>query len=132
MWIEFHDNVRTHPKTEKLAAILDIPVYAAGGLLAFLWAWAVDKAEKDGNISAFRVTHIARICRWDRSPEELLSALTESGFLDGSYDSETLCIHNWNEYAGKLHKKRELAAQRQRNHRTRERIDSNGDSNALQ
>lgn len=116
MWCQFDAAVGDHAKTHALAEKLNIPVYAAAGLLALLWAWAVSAAP-DGNLSPFRARYIERTCKWDGANGALIEALRESGFLDGSYDDDTLRLHDWELYGGKLLRNREEAAKRKQKSR---------------
>ena len=121
MWVEYHDSVKDHPKTKALAERLSIPVYAACGLLANLWAWAVDGAKEDGRIDHYREKHIEQVCRWDGEPGILIVALQSSGFLDGSYDDDSLRIHDWPEYGAKLMERRAKDAARKQRNREKEK-----------
>ena len=106
MWVEFHDDVAEHPKTEHLAQTLGVPLYAAGGILAFLWAWAITRADATGNISDFTDRAIARACKWDGTPSALVEALTSCGFIDGDRDNDDMRLHDWEEYSAKLQERR--------------------------
>ena len=99
-WIEVHENVREHPKTYALAEALKIDQYAAGGLLMFLWTWALSNAQ-DGDLSKFPETAIARACFWTKKAGDLVRALCAAGWLD-----DDMHIHDWAEYAGRLITKR--------------------------
>jgi len=45
-WIESNQEVGRHPKTKKLARLLDISVVTAVGHLHYLWWWALDFAQE--------------------------------------------------------------------------------------
>lgn len=126
MWIEFHDSVSEHEKTIALAQELGITRYAAGGLLAFLWSWAVTHAEMDGSIEDYTHIAISKRCHWDGEPAMLIAALQKTGFLDG------MKIHNWARYAGKLIERRKKDRLRKQRHKTESPMEySVGNSNGL-
>lgn len=135
MWARFHHEVSKHPKTKALAETLNIPLCAACGLLACLWSWAVENADADGNISGTRDKRIERECCWNGEQGALIPALLESGWLDGSYDNDSLCIHDWMENGGaSLQQSREKSAERQRRLRERKsmsRVTVTRDCNAV-
>jgi len=111
-WIESHQELERHPKTKRLARLLDIPLPHAIGILHCLWWWAMDYAQ-DGDLSRFDPDDIADACHWP-GETELLRALIEAGFVD-----EDLYIHDWHEYAGRLIEKREQNKERKRKSRAR-------------
>lgn len=106
MWVEFHDSVADNPKTERLARGLGVPLYAAGGILAYLWSWAITRADAIGNISDFTDKAIAKACRWDGKPSVLVEALTSCGFIDGDRDNDDMRLHDWEKYSAKLQERR--------------------------
>lgn len=114
-WIELHQSVATHAKTITLCDLLDMPEYAAVGLLSCLWLWAVDNAPEGVLPDVPR--RIARAIRWDKQPDDLIDALITAGFLDRT--DEGLIIHDWHDYAGKLIDQRQANAERQKNWRDR-------------
>ncbi len=95
-WIESHQGLGQHPKTLKLARLLNISKAAAVGHLHYLWWWCVDYAE-DGNLALFDPSDIATAGAWEDDPNVFKIALIDAGFLD-----ENLTIHDWMEYAGRL------------------------------
>lgn len=112
-WIEVHDTLREHHKTYALSDELNVPLYAAVGLVVSLWTWALNNSE-NGDLSKYPSNAIARACAWDKKPEKLIEVLKSSGFLD-----ENMCLHDWQDYAGKLLDKREANARRNREARER-------------
>ncbi|MBQ9211125.1 MAG: DnaD domain protein [Clostridia bacterium] len=95
-WISVYDTLREHPKTYDLADKLKIEQYAAGGIVVFLWTWALINAP-DGDLTKFPDGAIARACFWDKKPKMLMDALSECGWLDPPG-----LIHDWGVYAGAL------------------------------
>jgi hypothetical protein len=117
MWIELHQSLRTHPKTLKLARLLSIEPYAAGGLVSFLWLWMLDYA-KDGDLTPYEIEDIATASGWPGDAQTLVDALVgcgmkgKPGFLvvvDGGH-----LVHDWHDYAGKLVEKRKADVERKR------------------
>lgn len=95
-WIESHQALKDHPKTEVLAYALDVRPAEAIGLLHCLWWWALDYAP-NGDLSNFDPRVIAKAATWHSDPMVFVAALLNSGFLD---DGPT--IHDWMDYAGRL------------------------------
>jgi hypothetical protein len=115
-WIESHQDLLHHPKTQKLARILCVSRVTAIGHLHCLWWWAVDYAE-DGELSQFDALDIAIGGEWEGEPQEFLDALIFVGFVDCYEDSRW--IHNWDKYFGRLLEQRQANARRQREWRER-------------
>lgn len=113
MWIESHQELGSHPKTQKLARILGLSKPTVVGHLQYLWWWATDYAQ-DGDLSRFDSLDIAIGAEWEGNPDLFLDALIRAGFVDGG---EGLCIHDWHDYAGKLIERREKNAARMRDAR---------------
>lgn len=95
-WIESHQELAAHPKTRKLARLLDVSIPTAIGHLHCLWWWALDYAQ-DGDISRHEPEDIAIAALWEGDPGLLLTALRAARFID-----DGRCLHDWDDYAGKL------------------------------
>ena len=98
-WIESNQEVGRHPKTKKLARLLEVSVVTAVGHLHYLWWWALDFAQ-DGYIGKYDEFDIAEACLWVGDHQAFVEALTQSGFVDKTESG--LLIHDWFEYAGRL------------------------------
>ncbi|MGM9590203.1 MAG: hypothetical protein ACI3V0_08545 [Faecousia sp.] len=105
MWIESHQQLANHPKLKRLARLLGVSKQAAIGYLHLLWWWALDYAPQGQIIPPFDTEDVADAVEFDGEPCEIVNALVDSGFLDRN--DETLTIHDWYDYAGKLLDKRE-------------------------
>ena len=110
-WIESHEELGQHPKLLRLARQLDIPRAQAIGHLQYLWWWAM-KYATEGDLSGMESSEIAEACTWDGDSETFVQALTGAGFLD--QEGESLSIHDWSDYAGRLIQKRQANAERMR------------------
>jgi hypothetical protein len=110
-WIESHQEIAQHPKTRKLARLLNVSTPQAIGHLHLLWWWAFDYAQ-DGDLSRYQPEDIADAALWEGSASLFLSALLDAGFLDQP-DGHP-CIHDWNKHGGKLLAKRRSDADRKR------------------
>lgn len=114
-WIELHQDVTDHKKTLALGDALDLPEYAAVGLVSCLWLWAVDNADTEtGEIEA-TPRQIARAIRWDKDPQALTDALIKARYLVATENG--FVIPNWDRYIGKLIDQRAANAERQKRHR---------------
>lgn len=111
-WIESHQELGRHPKTRRLARLLDVSLPATVGHLQFLWWWALDFAQ-DGDLSHYEAQEIADAALWEGEPARFIGALRMAGFLDGLPDGG-YSIHDWHDYAGKLIEQRRANAERQR------------------
>ena len=127
-WIGVYDTLREHPKTYDLADKLKVEQYAAGGIVVFLWTWALINAP-DGDLTKFPETAIARACFWDKKPKMLLDALKDTGFIDPPG-----VIHDWGVYAGALMDKEDrrrendrIRQQRFRDKKAKEKSSDAGD-----
>lgn len=113
MWIESHQELGSHPKTQKLARILGLSKPTVVGHLQYLWWWATDYAQ-EGDLSRFDPLDIAIGAEWEGNPDLFLDALIRSGFVDRDEDGGGLSIHDWHDYAGKLIERRAKNAERMR------------------
>ena len=111
-WIESHQALKDHPKTRKLARLLDVSVPTAIGHLHCLWWWALDYAP-DGDLSALEGVDIAAGALWEGEPEEFMFAMSTAGFIDYPEQNHPV-IHDWMEYAGKLVERRKANTERKR------------------
>ncbi|WP_308637694.1 DnaD domain-containing protein [Paenibacillus silvisoli] len=115
-WIELHQSLWTHKKTIILAALLDInETYAAAHLSRF-WTWALDNAQ-DGNLTGLPDRVIAVGAGWQGDASIFAQALVRAGWLDREGDS--LLIHDWHDYAGRLVEKRAANKERMRGARSK-------------
>lgn len=123
LWTKYYYAVKEHPKTIQLASLLGIRRAEACGLLANLWAWAVNAGiDSNGDISMFRGTRIEKECAWEGEPRAFIKALFSCGWLDGSFADDTAHIHDWAEYGGALAAEKERAAERKRKQRQSQRL----------
>jgi len=113
MWIESHQELGSHPKTQKLARILGLSKPTVVGHLQYLWWWATDYAQ-EGDLSRFDPLDIAIGAEWEGNPDLFLDALIRAGFVDRDEDGGGLSIHDWHDYAGKLIERRAKNAERMR------------------
>lgn len=123
-WIESHQELAAHPKTIKLAAMLDIPKVQAVGHLHLLWWWALDYAD-DGDLSDFDAYDIAAAAEWEGDPDTFVKALIDcgpgrrAGFIDQT--DRGLRIHDWGQHTEGLQvaKERSRKANHERWHARR-------------
>ena len=115
-WIEVHQALRGHRKTLALRRQLGMESDAqAIGHLVCLWLGTLDNAP-DGDLSEMDDATIAYGADFpEERAKEFVKALQKARFLDGK------CIHNWEEYAGRLIAIRESNRERARKARERKR-----------
>lgn len=82
-----------HVKVKRLKKLLGKPLYCAMGVLESLWQLCMECCD-EGNIGKFTNEEIADHIEWEGDPNLLISALTESGWLDTCSD-ERLIVHDW-------------------------------------
>lgn len=97
-WIESHVDIGEHPKVYHLCQYLMVEKPEAVGLLHLIWHLAMKYAWRDGDLRRFTATAIASAVGWKKDPDTLIRALHECGWLE----RDSLVIHDWLQYAGKL------------------------------
>lgn len=106
MWFEAHDSLPHHPKTLKLARLLNLNNLEAVGLLWMLFDWGLIAARKDGSLPGMEPPDIAMALGISpKKADKLAAALVESGYLD--LKDGTYAIHDWYDYCGKLMDRRD-------------------------
>jgi len=113
-WIHSYAGLRSHPKLKKLARQLKISERETIGLLHCLWWWAMEYAPS-GELGKYGPEDIAEGIGWEGDATHLLESLREAMLLDDMY------LHDWDQYGGKLHAKREADAERKRQARTQDK-----------
>jgi hypothetical protein len=110
-WIESHQTLKDHPKTAAVCEALGIPRPQLVGHLHLLWWWCIDYAP-DGDITKYSNTQLSRASEWPNNPDDFISALVESGFIDR--DENSTQIHDWIDFCGPLMERRlqRMAAKR--------------------
>jgi len=115
-WIELHQSVWTHRKTLMLGHALGLPPAYAAAHMMQLWCWALDNAP-DGDLSGLPPAVVAAGAGWAGDPDLFVEAAATVGYLDR--DGDSLRIHDWHDYAGKLIERREQQRERMRQARSR-------------
>ncbi len=105
-WIESHEDVGDHKKTQWLAQNLGCSIPTAVGYLHLLWHYTLKVAWRDGDLSDFIPPIIARACWFDGNPSKFIEALQGSGYMDG------MKVHGWQEYAKYIIYQREYNCKR--------------------
>ena len=96
-WIESHEEIADHHKTQRLAQILKCSIPTAVGTLHCLWHYTIRASWQFGDLSKHSPSSIARGCWYEGDPNALILALQEAGFLD-----ENMKVHDWQIYAKHL------------------------------
>lgn len=113
-WVQVYSNLPQHDKIVSLADALGLkcsgvsPEAVATGLLVSLWCWAVQN-RTDGDLSGVNPRTIAKACQWEKSPDKLVSALRDCGWLDAD-----MHIHDWEEYSVRLMENQEAQKEKTR------------------
>lgn len=98
-WAQVTVEVIQHKKSMALGKLLypkggDVARYAGQGLITAVWAWCATH-QPDGDLSEIDPQDLADGVRWHKKPEELLSVLVASQWMDADYR-----LHNWMHYTG--------------------------------
>ena len=104
-WIAVHQGLFRHPKTLRLASLLNISPICASGHVISLWCWCLEYAES-GDLTDFSETEIAYAAEWSVASDvagessaksrDFVVALQSAKFLDEKK------LHQWTEYQGRL------------------------------
>ena len=86
-----------HPKLYELMAHLEIPRYAAVGILESLWHFAQGYAQA-GDIGRHTDEAIARAVGWEGNAASLMSALAKAGWVDRC-SCHRVRVHDWPQHA---------------------------------
>jgi len=86
-----------HPKMDHLSALLEIPRYAAVGIVESVWHLAQQYAKR-GDIGKFAPEVIARKIDWRGESDTLVHCLWEAGWLDRCR-CHGLRLHDWPDHA---------------------------------
>lgn len=119
LWIPSYQELKNHPKTQRVSEILDVKIVQVIGHLHLLWWWALSYAQ-DGDLTDFSNKEIARAAGWEGDPDVFVNSLVDCkigkkhGFLE---KGESLILHDWNVYTGKLQERREADRDRKRKER---------------
>lgn len=87
-----------HPKTADLAGRLQLPVYAAVGVLECLWHYTAAYAPA-GDVGRWSDERIAAAIGWAGDAHELVAALTAARWLDRVEGPGRLYVHDWHDHA---------------------------------
>lgn len=119
-WFEAHDTMARHPKTLKLARLLNAERRYAVGLLHDLFSWGLYAAGKDGALEGLAAVDIAQALDYPaKKGQAVVEALVAAGYLEEGTDGYT--IHDWYDYAGKLYDSREKNREKNQRYRDRKR-----------
>jgi hypothetical protein len=116
LWIRVEGDLRTHPKTRRLARALGVQPAQVIGHLVCLWTYALAHAP-DGDLRDLEPDDIAEGALYGGDPQALVAALLAVGLLDQG--PAGLLIHDWTEYAAGLREAERKRQYRQRRDETR-------------
>lgn len=116
MWIESHQSLLRHRKTNAAKRALGCDRFKLIGHLHALWWWALDNAPEGQPLADYEIVDGAE---WDGNPQLFVESLSEAGFLDALPDGGYL-IHDWQDFAGKLIDRRRAAVKRTREWRQKQ------------
>lgn len=130
-FIEWHDELATHPKLYKLMEQLNMKRRDTLGLLGMFWSWSL-KSAPSGDITEIPLRAIADATDWNKNPRVLLDALVKCHWIDKSEDGR-LTIHDWDEftwrYFDKVEQTKEQTRKRVAEYRKRKKSLQSNDFN---
>jgi len=91
-YVEWHDTVRNHHKTNALMLALKVTRREAVGIIGCISSWAIQY--RPGGIIDRKLIHLA--VEWEGDPAHLLAALLSCEWLD-PIDDTSVQIHDWEE-----------------------------------
>jgi len=103
-WIESHQSLLRHRKTNRACLILGISRYELIGHLHVMWWWALDNVPSSGDLGDLRDDEIAAAAEWEGDATAWVGALRDAGFLDVGPEGRRL--HDWYDYAGRRFERR--------------------------
>jgi hypothetical protein len=86
-----------HFKAKRLARALNVPLYAANGLVERLFHFVAEHAPR-GDVGRLSDQDIADALAWDRQTGELVESLVAAGWLDPHPECR-LSVHDWHEHS---------------------------------
>lgn len=118
-YVEWHDTVRNHPKTDALMLALKIRRREAVGIVGCISSWAI-QYRPGGRIEA---RHVGVAVEWEGANVDLVAALVEVGWLD-RIDDDWVQIHDWKDITRGYKKAKNDATRKKREYRRILRGDS--------
>ena len=98
-WLSVHQSIAGH-KLRGLSKGLGCSECEAMGILLKLWLWALDNADKSGELLNADSTDVSRVYIGSTAiklkPERIVEILTSEGWID--YVEDRLFIHDWTEW----------------------------------
>lgn len=122
-WFPSHQSLARHPKTHRLMARLKTSRAATVGHLNLFWWWCLDYAP-DGSLAGFSAEEVAIAMEWDGDADALLEALIFAGFIDAT--DAGLVVHDWDEYGGKIERRKAAHRDRMRESRAADATGKDG------
>lgn len=119
-FVEVRTNLPTHRKTKAAARALGVSRHELMGHLLCLWIWGLDNVPSDGDLGSLTDVDLEEAAEWpEQRAGTLVDALVSAGFIDVEHGSRF--IHDWDEYAGRLLRKREADRDRKARDRAEKR-----------
>jgi hypothetical protein len=122
-WFPSHQSLARHPKTHRLMARLKTSRSETVGHLNLFWWWCLDYAP-DGSLAGFSAEEVAIAMEWDGDAAALLDALIFAGFIDAT--DAGLVVHDWDEYGGKIERRKAAHRDRMRESRAADTTEKDG------
>lgn len=116
-WIAFPTTIYGSKKSLICAEILKVEQYSATGLIAGLYSWSSENADKNGLLENVSPAMLADALGWPKKKSAaLIKALENAGIIE-VLGERTMLVNGWYEIGGKLADAREKDAERKRTSR---------------
>lgn len=122
-YVEWHDTIRNHYKTDALMLALKVKRREAVGIVGCLSSWAIQY--RPGGLIERHLIKVA--VEWDGDEKELIEALLKAGWVDKK-DGERVAIHDWKDITRGYRKARADAARRKRDSSATDALAERGES----
>ena len=106
-WISVHEQLRDHRKVRDLMRAMNCSRQEAVGTLVMLWTWAVNNADKCGNLTNTTAADIVDgIMSRGQSAGNVVDALVSTGWLEKVAEDQ-YCLHDWDIWQKQWYKRME-------------------------
>lgn len=95
-WLRLESSFAQHRKVRRLAKILDVPIYAARGLIAGLLCRVCEESP-DGSLDDWLPEDISFACDWSGDHDQLVAALESARLIVEANGRRE--VNNWMKYA---------------------------------
>lgn len=105
-YIEVRTTLPDHKKAKAMARDVGMRRPWVVGHLVCIWTWALENVPSNGSLAGIEDVDLEEAAQWpEERAGELVPAMVRAGFIE--VDRTGRFIHDWDEYAGRLLRRRE-------------------------